>query len=232
MRKFYLIFLLYVVTACITVYKTSNPKVEVAEQNVRNNTLLLLGEKGYCTASSIYGPSGKLYTITAAHCNHLEYKGMYGLINDKKEVTTEYLVAIDPKSDLLLLTSKRKDGINVANNESRYVYTITHGNGYSLFKTTGELMELANIIYVIFPILAPPDHEKCTKSGLEKLGSDCVQVCSLYISTAKVFLGSSGGPVLNMDGELTGIVSGYNLEDQYFSYISPLSSIKAILKGK
>jgi hypothetical protein len=220
--------------ACITVYKTNKADVDTQEQRVRDNTLLLLSSSGYCTATSIYAPSGKLYTLTAGHCMPLNTNGLYGLINDKKEITTEYFVAIDRRADLLLLSNNRKDGIKVAEltPNIRYIYTITHGGGKPLFKTTGELLELVSTIYAIFPILNPEDKTRCTKEGYEQLGSDCTFTCSLHVSTAKAFPGSSGGPVLNLNGELVGVVSGYDdNDDHFFSYISPLPAIKKLLEG-
>lgn len=202
-----------------------------AEQKVRNQVLKLYSDRGSCSAIRV-SYKKKSYVVSAAHCRGLEESGHIkaeGLLG--KEILE--VIAEDENSDLLIMESPRAGGIELADgwefNEK--VFSITHGQGLMAYRTDGELL---NVDLVDIPVSQAHECRVGGKYSIKKfqgfLGPVRLCVMSFWAiwSTAKVVPGSSGGAIVNMDGELVGIVSA---TDGNFSILAKLEYIKRALNA-
>lgn len=201
---------------------------------VRNQVVLLESDQGGCTGVQVIGPSGHVYTLTASHCKPL-------LIGDKMKAITEsgitYLVSLiaeDPSSDLLLLSSDSPTGVFVANEifQHQKVHTLTHGHRMPTYRTDGELLDVQKVAVVLFDanesnVQQCSNMPKLQLVGVPGLGMYCMMETYQMMATAGIIPGSSGGPLLDASGNLVGIASATNGS---FSAFVTLSDIKTFLK--
>lgn len=202
----------------------------------RERVVLLHGPKGTCTGVSVKAPSGKLYTLTARHCSDMLVKDkILARLEDETEVELK-LVAIDPKSDLMLLSASMGESTKVASSVGKHerVHTMTHGLGMPSYRTEGEYLIIQDVPVISGYAMSLQQIKECqAKHGtIEMLV--IIPVCSIkyhvMMMTAAVEPGSSGGPVFNSSEKLVGIVS-LKGEDG-LSGATPLESIITFLKDK
>lgn len=206
------------------------------DQYARNRVLKLSNkDKGFCSGVSIKSPTGKRFTLTAAHCRVLLVKKKVDAELENGKHVTLKLVALDVPHDLMLLEESSQDSVDIAKEVSRHqkVFTMTHGGGYPSYRTDGELLREeptpVNMTYII-----EEAHEKCSKYKNQKempamFNIYCIATIPLVVSTAATIGGSSGGPVFNPKGELVGIVSAGN---GVHSCFVPLHIIQDFLKSR
>jgi hypothetical protein len=196
-------------------------------------------EAGQCTGVHVQAPSGKVYILTAAHCDGLlnEYGEVFAEVEGGGSVVVSF-VAYDYASDLMLLSGVvGKPGVKVADSHALYekVHTLTHGHGAPTFRTDGEMLGPDLITWLMFDVRTEDDAEHCQLHiGARVVATPfgellCIRSINEQQSTARALPGSSGGPALNAAGELIGIVSTGN---DFFTNFVLLTDIHAFLSDK
>lgn len=205
-----------------------------SDSYIRDRVLLLYSAEGSCSAVEIRSPSGKVYTLSAAHCAVLAVNGYIQAQNEKGDSKPLKVLKTDDSHDLLLLEGYDDKFINIANSDKVHdkVYTMTHGHSMPAYRTDGELLAEEQIT-IDSPVFDEESMTICAKKANHSLvmietGYACQFKYNIVYSTASVIPGSSGGPALNENGNLIGIVSA---TDGYFAAFIPLKDIHDFIKG-
>lgn len=211
------------------------------DKTVRENTYSMSGENGQCTAFSVVASSGKIYTLTAKHCDLIVDKnGLVTLFDSKGQITVIKLVAEDSKSDLLLLTSQSKTGLKLAEKSytNQRIFTVSYNTDATDHRLDGELLNPLRVEIIIFEVKSAFDMARCTQHTNSFIATEerensksaviCYQSLIENISTLKVVEGNSGSPVTNLYGELVGVVSA--IDDKISTLVTP-KDIKEFLKN-
>ncbi len=203
---------------------------------IRDRVVQLEGRGMACTGIQIKAPSGKVYTLSANHCSALATDNMIHAKSEDGREKDLYIVDQDPEHDLLLLSSLDHKGIEVAKNiqNHEHVHTITHGAHFPSYRTDGELLEERTLHVHGENITNEEEFKKCSVSNFQRPTLDfdsfslyCEITLTVEITTAMVVPGSSGGPAVDANGRLVGIVS---CSAEPFSGLVPLHDIQAFLQ--
>lgn len=210
------------------------------DSHVTSKVVRIIGDNGMCSGEQVKTAMGKSYVLTAAHCKELKIGlfGVYRVEDANKRMHFLKVIAEDPNSDLLLLEGlPNVEGLNIAERSPpafREIHTYTHGRNLDTYKTSGTIIEDKAVPVIMFDIAVEADEARCKEMPklmvLESMwgGKACVMFVPLTFSTAFVAPGSSGGAVVNEDGELIGVVSAGG---QGFGLFVRLQDIKAFLSA-
>lgn len=216
----------------------ATPSLNARNAYLRNRVVMLSSETGSCSGVEVRAPSGKIFTLTARHCSSLLTNGVVSATTEDDVKHTLRLVAIDTKSDLMLLTGTGDRAVDVAPGayqKHQAVHTMTHGGGMPSYRTDGKLLKDVDVRILAFRVETPADIFKCfaIPGSVPERYEDitvCLTTVHLMMMTAKVIPGSSGGPTLDADENLIGIISCAAADG--FSGIVPLASIHAFLRNR
>jgi Trypsin-like peptidase domain len=230
MKKLFVVLMaviLFVTVQCAHIQKVNLLK---SDRYVRDRVLMIYGRGILCSAIEIRAPSGKNYTMSAAHCYEM---AVNEYVTAQAEDGSEHMIKVlqvDKDHDLMLLEAFDDKFIDVAKDyhTHEHVHTLTHGHGQPTYRTDGELLKVENV-RVAIPIESDEDLAKCTNIIQSALEVSCELKLTVMMSTAAIIPGSSGGAVLDEAGHLVGIVS---CGDGFFSGFIPLPDIQNMLKGK
>lgn len=208
-----------------------------SDSYIRDRVLLLTGNQMSCTGVSIKTLSGKELVLSAAHCAALAINGKITAQSEDGMVRNLQILKVDQEHDLLLLSKMDNRTVDVAKDlemPHQKIHTLTHGRGFPTYRTDGELLDEREVWVQSFPIFDAADEEKCTSVSYQRVemswsGVYCTHKLIVMMTNAMIVPGSSGGPVLNKDGELVGIVS---CSDGVFGGMVPLHIIHEFLKDQ
>lgn len=217
----------------------SGGSAKSADKHIRNRVVKLRSGQGSCSGEQIRAPSGRDYILSAGHCRVLEDKdGNIEVVLENKKSLMRRVIAEDRFSDLLLIEGvPNLSGLDVASSwhPNQEVITYTHGNGYDTYTTRGSLIQLEHILVYAGEIRSAEDSEHCQSMPKFKeiegwLGNVCVLDVTEVVTTASIVPGSSGGAVLDENGDLLGVVSA-GANGSIFGYLVPLHDIKRFISG-
>lgn len=235
MKKFILGMISLVSVVILAANFAHRREIRKSDNYIRNRVLMLTGNGIECSAIQIKAPSGRHYTLSAAHCaGMISYGRVEATAENGYRKLLEF-IAIDPEHDLMLLSAFDDKAIDVASNDSKYerIHTLTHGHAMPTYRTDGFLLS-ERVVMVLEQIWDEEGIVECVPTKYQQLvmtenGFACEKRMNLTMSTAPVIPGSSGGAALNVNGELIGIVS---VTDGFFSGLVPLHDIHSFLKNR
>lgn len=189
---------------------------------VRKNVYQLMSPDGNCTGTKVLAPSGTSYIITAAHCNNLIKDNKIDSYDVGGVQSYLEVIQISPDIDLMLLSSPDKTGLQVGSMLELHqaVHTIAHNrNGLDMmvkaYRRDGEYLGDTMLVPLCTPAVMFNEPVACSMHS---------------ITTVQVMPGNSGGPLLDNDNHLIGIIS--NLDYKGFSYHVTPTTIKEFLKDR
>ena len=222
------------ILAAVAIMASMSAHKERLDSYVKSRVVQIVNERGSCSGEQIRTASGMDYVLTAAHCKILSKEGSYTVISEDGKKMERKEIAEDGYSDLLLLEGMPgMKGLEIAKYSypGEHVRTQTHGHAFKTYKTEGVLIQDTIMQIPLFEASAPEDYEKCTRMPkYEVIPMDTffgpMPVCALSVyetvMTAFIAPGSSGGPVVDDDGKLVGVVSATG--DNY-GFIVPTAAI-------
>lgn len=206
-----------------------------SDEYLRQRVVKLVGNRGSCSGIQVKVPSGRVVTLSAAHCQDITSENKITAISDNGDKTILTIIKADRSIDLMVLTAGDNSSIDVADSISMHekVHTMTHGNGLMSHRSDGELLDLVTVRMALFGIGDEKDMRECIKiKGKVNIdifsGLICIADLDLILSTARVRHGSSGGAVVNENNELVGIVSATDSDD--IAGFVPLHKIHEYIK--
>lgn len=176
---------------------------------IRHQVVRLISEEGMCSGEAIRAPSGKTYILSAGHCHLLVKDGSVQVIDENGNTSSQRVLDQDSNSDLMLLSAPdNMPGLDIATESHRFedIRTFTHGSNLDTFETHGQIVQEREI------------------DGVPGV-ADAPQT----ITTAWIVPGSSGGPVVDANGDLVGVVS---VSSGPFSGLVRLEDIKRFLASR
>lgn len=208
-----------------------------SDSYIRNRVVRLMGQGGMCSGEQVRAPSGQDYILSAGHCKDLQKDGQITVITEDGRKLDRKILAEDPNSDLLLLEGLPNfKGLDVAQEVNRYdhIRTFTHGKNMDTYSTDGVIIGKEKITVPIFTIDTEETAVKCSmpKHKIEVIDMIffSAKVCTLNVestvSTAGIVPGSSGGVIVDDNGDIIGVASA---TDGRFSYLVTLTDIQLFL---
>lgn len=212
---------------------------ERGDSYIRDRVVQIVSDAGAsCSGEQIHSKAGVDYILTAGHCKELGKDGSYHVITEDGRHMERKLIAEDPSSDLLLLEGvPGMKGIEIAHHSyaQEHVRTHTHGHAYKTYKTEGVLIQDQRMEIPLFLAETAEQLQMC--SSMPKYEVVPIQtmfgplpVCVLTVQetvmTAFISPGSSGGPVLDDDGALVGVVSA---SGEGYGFMVPTTALHAFL---
>jgi len=215
-----------------------------SDTEIKSSVVRLTTEnnRGTCTGEQVKAASGTEYILTAGHCAGLaNEQGSIKVITEDGREMMRKIIAEDANSDLLLLeAAPNTRAMEIAANihSSEHLRSFTHGQGLDTYKTEGEYVQEQEVEIPLF-IVTSDNEGKCNMPKLKMKDMPIffgfmVKVCSLVVKTAittvPIVPGSSGGPIVNDNGDLTGVASA-SAPDSFISILVRLQDIQNFLKN-
>ena len=182
---------------------------------IKSKVVKLISEHGSCTGEQVRAPSGTDYILSAGHCMILVKDGSVTVIKEDGTMLQRRVLAEDPNSDLMLIEGLPSvEGLPIADEVSRaeHLRSFTHGGGMPTYKTEGEVIGF-EVIQAPTSAIASQEQEALCASMPKNIvfstptGMTCILSVKELATTVPIIPGSSGGPVVNDNGELAGVVS-------------------------
>lgn len=212
-----------------------------SDSYIRDRVVKLRSEHGECSGEQVQAPSGQSYILTAGHCRELaDEGGTFTVHTESGAIIKRKIIAEDPSSDLLLVEGlPGVKGLSIAGwaGQQEQVRTFTHGADMDTYKTEGVLIEVKEVTIPIELIASDEEIKACTsQSKFKAVDIDTIfgpmKMCAMSVmevaTTAMIVPGSSGGAVVNSNGDLIGVVSAGG---DGFGFLVRLSDVHAFLAG-
>lgn len=214
MKKVALVLVVVYLAASLLALFSPKDRDGIDDRYVRTQIVQLESEDGgSCTGVKVRTKNGP-YILTAAHCASLAFNGRINGRNHLREHFTARVVAISKKVDLMLLTTSEGPGLNLGARlkSKQVVYTMTHGGGFPAYRTVGEVL-----CWTRQPTQCTHYFEPMKTPGI------------WVVATAYALPGSSGGALIDLHGDLVGIVVGKHTEYENVSYSVSTRDIRQFL---
>lgn len=211
-----------------------------SDDDIRSRVVTIRSSTGLCSGEQVKAPSGVSYILTAAHCKGLVENGMAKVITEDGKELYRRVIEEDPTADLLLLEGLPGiDGLDIAAHDYAHeqVFTYTHGKGLPTYKTQGVLVSDEKTAISLYVADTDELRDECKSMPKNELISVdtmigeidiCVLKTEQTSTTAFVTQGSSGGPVVDWNGDLVGVVSA---GDGTFGFLVTLHDIRVFLSN-
>lgn len=201
------------------------------------------GQRGG-TGFYVKAPSGKSYILTNAHVCALQQEGEVWISSDRKRLTKRRIIESSVNTDLCLiepLTAEQGLTVSSYNYIGEILAAVGHPNLDNTTMTRGEVAYYDVIKVFDYIINNKKDEERCSmpKNRIEKVMADFglfmaeVKACLISIdstaTTIPIMPGSSGSPVINIWGHLSGVVFAINRSG--WAMLVSLTEIKTFLSA-
>jgi S1-C subfamily serine protease len=189
------------------------------------------------TGFAIKGDSGKEYIMTNRHVCEVGEKG-YVRIQTLKKSYFKKIVYKDPVHDLCLIEGVRGlSPISIGSdlNKGDFLYVVGHPGLRQLTTSVGEYIGNKRI-ELMFDV---EKREQCPGRVIELpplyqmfTGKEfiCLRSYSALATSAVIYGGNSGSPVVNRWGNLIGVAFAGSTEQERDNYIVPLHFVKRVLE--
>lgn len=209
----------------------------LSDQYIKNRVVKLSNNGRQCTGEQVRTSSGTDYILTASHCAPIaDSKGYMTVTTEFGTTLQRRIVAEDPESDLLILEGlPNLKGLEVSSAYSLYrnqkLRAFTHGHGLDTWLAEGQMIQDSKLEVALYPTPDGDTKLKCASMPKQVVvdsifESFCAMSIMESVTTLGIVPGSSGGPIVNEDGELVGVASA---KDEYFSYIVRLHDLQKFL---
>ncbi len=185
-----------------------------SDRYLKSRVMKLEGPRGMCSGEQVRAPSGVDYILTAAHCAPIAVDGQIMVTTEDGRKLNRRIIAEDDSSDLLLLEGiPNMRGLDIARHSQhmQQVRTFTHGGRMNTWKSKGTLMDTISVDILLEEIMSNEDAAACSKPKNRQVDYFGHNLCLLHVyedvSDALSIPGSSGGMVVDNDGDLVGVVS-------------------------
>lgn len=190
------------------------------------------------TGFHVKGPSGKVYILTNAHVCGLAEDGTIYVGYDYERPIPRKVIEVSGFTDLCLIEALPSyHGIISMGSESDAgdkVAAVGHPNLMPTTMTEGEVIGFGEI-QVLDHVLNDLNDDSCNSEKNKKITVKTIfgpiDICVIAIkagfSTTLILPGSSGSPVLNSWGNLTGVIFAGNQEG--WSFYVTLADVKKFL---
>lgn len=208
---------------------------EVGESVVQ---VLHVTQNGGGTGFAIQGKSGKQYIMTNRHvCEVKDASGTVRIKVNEKQSYLRKVVYQDSVHDLCLVESvPGLSALTIGSNLDKgdYLYVVGHPGLRQLTTSTGEYIG-NKIIEMIYDVEKKSD---CPGKIVDLppiyqiiLGRQflCTREYDALSTSAVIYGGNSGSPVVNKWGNLIGVAFAGSVEQERDNYVVPLSYVKDVL---
>lgn len=178
-------------------------KLHASSEWIKANTIQLVSSFGMCSAVEVQTGEGVL-TLTAKHCHKIMLGSQILGIDADGHAHVLSFVRESKNKDLMLLTGIPVPGITIAKEE--WIPEHIRAFGYAGGK----------------PLDTEKEGNLLSHRFVGNLGF------SFILASAGCIPGDSGGPVVNDQGELVGIINAIDMLG--FSYFTPLQDIQDFLR--
>lgn len=213
------------------------PQVE-ANEFAKKSVVMIYSQSGGCSGVNVKTPEGKFYIVSAGHCRGLlwakfamleDYSGSSYVVRFIKESKMDDLMLLEGVPTLPYLELPSYTDLK----EGTKIKTYTRGGGAPTYRTDGIIKGVKSVqdFRVGDMRLCSLGIPKYVFKINEQPGirfKECVLKVHTTVTTAKIIPGSSGGPLLDLDNSLIGIVVGADIYGS--SYFAPLETVRAFLE--
>lgn len=189
------------------------------------------------TGFAIKGESGKEYIMTNKHVCEVQINGIVRIKTSNKEYYKK-VVYKDNVHDLCLIEGiKGLDPLSIGSDLDRgdFLFVVGHPGLRKLTTSQGEYIGREQIELIV----EAKTRQQCSGRVVELpplyqlfLGIDfmCFRSYESLATTAVIYGGNSGSPVVNHLGNLIGVAFAGSTQQERDNYIVPLSYVKRVLK--
>lgn len=204
-----------------------------AKGALRKTTVMVNGLSCSGSGSFVHGQTGKVYLLTNAHvCNCARYKGRLYATRDNGELIVATQVKLDWGSDLCAAEVKGSRGALDLAPQLLPLSTV-YTRGYPGGRLTESMGTVRGNVEWDFDIPIQ-DMGYCPKGSLKELSlNGNFTGCRLHFVSTLTSLyarpGSSGSPVVNIEGRLVGVLSSFMPEGEYDAGMVSFSALQQFM---
>jgi len=201
-----------------------------------NSVVKLVNPKGGSGSGFVIKLKGKKFILTNKHVCMMNKGGDLSALDNKGGDTIVRVLVASRNYDLCLMTSRQDlPALKLARSYDLFdnAYVIGHPLGLPITMTKGRLTS-KEIIQL--PVSCKEKYDRKIKVpplyriilGISEL---CIKNHNSVRIHAPIYPGNSGSPVLNIWGNVSGVVFAGSTKAEFASYIIPLEDVRRFLKS-